>query len=335
MAAGFGMGARTCRARSDVGGYVVHVRWWVAIVVWAAGATAGAQPRPMRVSWPVPAMAARLFDRTLVVLSPDLLFARAIDLGDDRVIWEARIQDEPRGTHDVQPLPNGRVLVIAGPRLVVLEAATGAVVARHELREEFHRAFLWEENGLCGMNTECAFQLIDCEDARPLGEPLRGQIQHRRPVLRTGPTAGHHTGCWSFRVRLVGRRRDLLLVDVRNLARTGASDQVHPHATRTTVRVYVDARTGAVRSQRPIADRQVAAQAPASGPTPPLEVVRDYNGGARRAHVRRVSDGAVLARYDTDAWSLGDWNGRTVVLVYAGTGPSEIRIVRHDAARLP
>ncbi len=305
------------------------MRAFVMLLVLAAAADVRAQT----VVWPVRSNAARLEGPVLFSLDPDLRGVRAIDIVTERLVWQTHVQDAPVGGHDVARLPSGRILVVAGPSLIVLDPTSGTLVARHTLTPSFAvRSHLWAENGVCGMNTECAFQPIDCDDARPLGEPILGQQQSRISFDQREM----HTGCWGFGVTLIGRRRDALVIEVRNIARSHTERTANPRAQSRYVRLTIDARTGAIRLRRRASETQRSSPpAPASSP-PALEVVRELQGDARSAYVRRRSDGAILARFASDAWWLGAHAGRTIVFVYRSQRePGELRLFRDDQHALP
>jgi hypothetical protein len=302
------------------------MRALVALLVLSAASDARAQA----LVWPVPSYGARLDNEMLISLDADLRSVRAIDIVAERIVWQTHVQDAPAGGHDLARLPSGRILLIAGPSLIVLDGTSGAVVARHSLHGDFaERSHFHEENGICGLNTNCAFQPVDCEDARPLGAPIFGEWLSRRSY----DGSEMHTGCWGFGVTLIGRRRGTLVIEVRNLAPPPGSN---PRQRSRYVRLTIDARTGAIRARRPAAETDRPPPPTPAVPPPALEVVRDYNGGARRAHVRRPSDGAILARFDSDAWWLGAHAGRTVVYVYGGASrPGELRLYRDDQPARP
>jgi hypothetical protein len=297
-----------------------------AIVLVLVTGAARAQP-PLRVSWPLASYGGLVEGGMLISIDADLLGVTGVDIATETVRWRTHVQDAPRGGHDLQRLPNGRILLVAGATLVVLDPVTGGIVARHSLPDEPFgaRSFLWAQSGICGMNTECAFQPIDCADARPLGDPIRGVLQHRTRFDRSGIDSG----CWGFGVDLIGRRGANLVIDVRNHApaRVNAG---RPRRTGHVTRLTIDGRTGAIRSQRPVTARRPPPATTPPPSVPALEVLREGAPGARRARVRRISDGAILATLPHDAWWLGAHGNRSVVYVFTSEStPGELRLYAH------
>lgn len=193
----------------------------------------------------LPAWGAITHEGTLFVLSDDLLTITAVELSTRRRRFATRFQEAPSGGHELAMLRGDRLLVHAGGTLHVLDAATGARVGRHAGpmngvgRQD--RAHLWRRPGICAIRTECQLQVVDCDDARPLGEPLRGTWVRRYPRVPVPGVGRHTTSCRGLNAMLLGRAGSLLIVGGGHSAPGDPSGGA----------LALDARTGAPRWSAP------------------------------------------------------------------------------------
>jgi hypothetical protein len=154
----------------------------------------------------------------LVVLDRDSLSVSGYSVVSGTKRWTRPFQTAAVGGQMLQRLGRDRVLVRGDDKLSVIALSDGALVVQHAVRME-DRAYLWERDGACGLHGSCSVQLVDCETAKPLGPPLRGQIKSRMSY----DGSEHHSGCWGFEVQLLGRARDTIVYVAREAEGAGAN----------------------------------------------------------------------------------------------------------------
>lgn len=162
---------------------------------------------------PIPAWGGLLAGGRLVVLEPDLLALRAIDLAGRRTLWRTAFRAQAAGAVGLELLSERVIYVHAGNTVALLDLDSGAIRATRATlwNEVEHRAGLWRAPGLCAIRSECSMQLADCADLRPIGAPLAGQVVRRYPLVKGRLTTFHHTGCWGWSPFLLGRAADLVI----------------------------------------------------------------------------------------------------------------------------
>jgi hypothetical protein len=178
----------------------------------------------------VAAADAVLAGRLLFVLEPGFSTVRAIDAITGKALWRTPLPAHGRGVHLLQRLGD-RLLARTGEGLTVIDAR-GAIVAHHAVALG-DRTFLWRRDEACGLRGDCSFQLIDCSDARPIGNPIAGAMRHRRSF----DGEEMHSGCWGFDVDLWGRFGGALLV---------IADGAEPEGARA-----IDVASGQIRWHQP------------------------------------------------------------------------------------
>jgi len=155
----------------------------------------------------------------LVVLEPNLLIVTGRSMHDAQALWHTSFQPKAEGLHSLMRLGAERALVRTGRSLTVLEVADGRTVAKH-FQGTADRRFLWERAGACGLRGDCSMQLIDCESAAPMAEPLAADHSKMRRFV--GLDGQHHdTGCFGFDVDLLGRSGDIIVYFARAVRGAG------------------------------------------------------------------------------------------------------------------
>jgi hypothetical protein len=136
-------------------------------------------------------------------------------------LWQSELssQPPPLGHPDVMAFSRTHFLLRVGGTLSVHEVGSGAraIVYPSSLDLTEHgstagRRTFATRGAVCGFGNRCDFQLIDCDDARPIGAPINGGEVHR--FLGQGGGLQHTTGCGSFRVEPIGRDGDLTLLAI-------------------------------------------------------------------------------------------------------------------------
>lgn len=147
-------------------------------------------------------------DRVVVLGRAGELSAHDVRTGARR--WRLALE-AATGGRTIQRLGE-RLLVWEPERLAVVDVARGEVVVTHAIPRGTGQ-FVWQRDGACGLRAECALQLIDCADARPIGAAIRGELQS----MTSFEGDEHDTGCWHSDIDLVGRSGDVVVVAVRNV----------------------------------------------------------------------------------------------------------------------
>ena len=131
-------------------------------------------------------------------------FVSAVDITTGNEIWRQPVPKPARHGRILQRLGERRVLLADHGGSAVFEVATGQLVASHD---RAGGRFLWQRDGACGLRHTCGMQLIDCDDARPIGASLDGVVMHVRTL-----DGGHAPPrCRGGNVELIGRARDRLI----------------------------------------------------------------------------------------------------------------------------
>lgn len=227
---------RRARPRVAIGAVVVAA---VAVAIAVAQAQSPSAPRS------IAAAVARLVGSRVVVVEPDRRAVAAYAITSGARLWRTEL-GSTASAHELADLSPGRVLVHGENELLVIEVAAGAIASRQRNQRSAAGAFLWRHAGACALRASCELSLLDCADARPFGDPLRGRIVSRMRFDRSG----WDSGCWGFSPDLVGRGGDVVVI-----AGGDASD-------RTAV-IGVDARSG-----RRVWTRSLAARSFAGGASP-------------------------------------------------------------------
>ncbi len=166
----------------------------------------------------IPAQGAVLLGPRVIALGPDFRVVSAVDVTTGDEIWRVPLPGHPSGQHILQRL-GPRPLLRRGDDLIVLDPATGRIVAQHR-GPMSDRRFVHRVRDVCMLNGSCTAQLIDCDDARPLGALLESVRIFRHEVGEDGHSVGHGSeSCAGFDVQLVGRAGDLLVFTGRGLRR--------------------------------------------------------------------------------------------------------------------
>ena len=167
----------------------------VAIAVSLSASVARAQP--VTPTWPIPAAASLMRGRVVYALSTDRLTVTAVDVVANEVLWSSTFQQVANGGHEMAWLPSNRLLVHAGGTLATFEPDDGTIVAKYDGPHNGAgwggRAYLWSEQGVCAIQSQCLVQIIDCRDARPIGHGIRGIPVHRARA----DGMGDDVGCWA------------------------------------------------------------------------------------------------------------------------------------------
>lgn len=146
----------------------------------------------------------------LVVLEPSLLIVTGRSMSDASTRWRTPFQPKAEGLHLLQRLGSERVLVRTAKGLTVLAAADGTTIAKHPMAM-VDRTYLWERQGACGVRGQCSMQLIDCETAARIGEPLRADHSKIKRWVGIDGRGHDPMPCFGFDVDLVGRSGDVVV----------------------------------------------------------------------------------------------------------------------------
>lgn len=160
---------------------------------------------------------AALPDR-VIVLDDDFLHVRAFDPATGQQLWRTKAQDRANGMHTLYVVGD-RVLLHAGPDLVVLDGRQGKLVGRHpawgynggddrcHLRIVRGLAEPWRAHvpfsaadTACASSCACSLRLFRCDTGAPIGEPIHSSVTHLYHSL----DAPHDNVCWTP-PRLLGR----------------------------------------------------------------------------------------------------------------------------------
>lgn len=159
-----------------------------------------------------PAVNAVLFGTRLVIQEVGeagaALRLTARDVFEDRVLWSVERPREGLNGH-IQRFDDAHLLLNLGDRLELIAIDDGSVASSHAYRGRGRH--LWSDNGVCLLNTDCSFDLLDCETAKPLHTFHIGHSR-RRPLH--GPHS-HHSPCMGG-PDIVGRAGEMLILVIDN-----------------------------------------------------------------------------------------------------------------------
>ncbi|WAS98868.1 hypothetical protein [Nannocystis punicea] len=163
--------------------------------------------------WEVTALPDRV-----VVLADDFLHLGGYDPLTGAEQWRIKAQERASGMHTLYPLGE-RVLLHAGPDLIVVDAKNGAVIGRHPaggfnggddkchlslMQGLDHRSRQYltyaPATSVCATSCECSFVLFRCDTGEQYGTRMHGSISHVYHSLREP----HDNVCWTP-PRLLGR----------------------------------------------------------------------------------------------------------------------------------
>jgi PQQ-like domain len=275
----------------------------------------------------------------LIVLTADFRSVSGIDLTTGSKIWTVALPDEPLGKHVIQRLGE-RVLLRRAGDLIVLDPSTGQSLARHR-QPMGDREFVHQVRGMCLLNGSCSAQIIDCEDARPIGELLEGEQMHFH--FRHG--GGHEasgSNCVGFNVQMFGRAKNLLVYSARALRGPPVTGKAVPMFRGHDELAALDARTGKARWKR--AKGCGRCSEATSGVTPDGRtgwLMRDtelevFDAATGRVRFKRKLLNPVLHAL----WVAGSWPGLFVaseaeVVMFTPVGRERFRRRQDDQEVLP
>lgn len=183
----------------------------------------------------------------VVALEPDYQHLRGFDPVTGAELWRTQAQERPNGLHTLYPLGE-RVLLHAGPLLAIVDAQSGAVVARTEawhgercglrivrgLEQRWREHVPWDsETVACAYHCECSLQLFDCATGARQ-QRFNSSVTHLYHSL----SQPHDNVCWKP-PRLLGRARG------RTLAAIEVDDDYRLEALTADATAWQDARLGA------------------------------------------------------------------------------------------
>jgi hypothetical protein len=160
-----------------------------------------------------------------VVLDDDFRHLRALDPTDGAELWRIAAQEQPQGRHTLYTLGD-RVLLHAGPDVVVVDAEAGAVVGRHpahgynggdgSCRLELLRGLtdvsqrhvaLEPDVTACASVCDCSVHLFRCDTGASLTAAFHGNVTHLYTQLDR-----HHDDVCFHPPRLLGKVRGRTLL---------------------------------------------------------------------------------------------------------------------------
>lgn len=263
----------------------------------------------IRMVWSGAAMRTAVADRNLVVLEPDGRHLSAIDWRDGEAQW--RIEQPSSESVELYGLGD-RVMLHDRNRAVVIEAARGRVLGRHEAPRSGRDPYTHEvqrARGACAWVGPCGIQPFDCKDGRPLGAYLASSEIH---LYGTSDDPSEHSTSCSPDPRLLGRYEDVVVV---------MADLPLPAPSResTASLLGIDVATGQPRWQRSLPSGESPAGLTDDGgcwildeQSPRIEVLECEDGAMRwergigpgTLEVQAVRDVLVVGRQHGGRWRL-------------------------------
>lgn len=257
--------------------------------------------------WSGAAADATVAGAELVVLEPDGQHLEAIDWRDGEARW--RIELPTSGSAVLHSLGD-RVLVHDRDRAVVVEAARGRVLGRHEAPAA-HRHGVERRRGACAWTSPCGIQAFDCSNGALRGDYLPSAELHLYGI--SDDPSEHSTSC-SPAPKTLGLAGSTIV----QLAAVPRTDESGRPAGTVPGLMGLDA-TGQPRWQRPLPGDLAPAGMSDDGTcwildedVPRLEVLDCETGASRwerplgpgRLRAHAVDRSVVVARHHGGRWRL-------------------------------